>query len=117
MLQPAKMIYFPLADEAGCTKGCPAIVFIQDQVGDDYRGAPTLDELELGRFRFYPRHRTFTYSETAWDLCQIHILKRTQLEEEFKGLIKACKIYNRPVQTIAFDQHADLRKDTTPLFF
>lgn len=89
------MIFFPAGHEPGFKAGIPAIVYIIDQVGDEYKGASTDTESLLGRFTYYPVRRTFAFNQTLWDLCLIHIQKRNQLEEEYKALQKHGKTYNQ----------------------
>lgn len=82
-----RLIYFPRATEQ---KRDPRIIFSDGVALFDgsYKGNEDEIQLKEGRFALYDGRRCRTYSDPLWNECQVWIFRKTQLQEDFKKLMK-----------------------------
>jgi len=71
--------------------GWPEIIYVSRYLKTTIDGSRLPEEIESGRSRSYPISRCIPYSDEAWHLCQQHMAKRAELEQEYKQLEKLAR--------------------------
>ena len=97
-----KYIYIPTGLEAGMKKGFSKIIYIDTYypTTNQGRGNTDLDELNKGKFDFYSLDRCYPYSDEIWKLCQMHQLKRIDINNEYDKIVKGARKKNKKFPTI-----------------
>jgi len=100
-----KYIFIPTGLEAGTIKGFPIIIYTDAYTTSEgkcieLRGNKDLEELNNGRYGFYPFRRCYPYSDELWSLCQQHVQKRTELENEWDEIVKGARKKNKKFPAI-----------------
>lgn len=84
-LQLRKYIYFP---QSHAPNRAPRLIYVADTWGDSLKGSERAQELDEGRFAFFPARRCQPFSPALWEACMRWVTERDLVEARFEELMK-----------------------------
>ena len=87
----AREIFIPRSFGDRDRHGWPEIIYVKRYLKTTVEGSRFPEDVEAGRSGSYPITRCIPYSDQAWHLCQQHMAKRAELEQEYKQLEKMAR--------------------------